>query len=80
MHERSDSPDHSCISMKSDQSMTEHQIFRDKDSSTDLRSVSPNSLMKLFISCIRCVATVVNSFLHEKSYYIALLNLFIQFI
>ncbi|KAK3525087.1 hypothetical protein QTP86_014817, partial [Hemibagrus guttatus] len=51
---RSDSPEPSCVSMKSDQSVGEPINFRDRDNSTDVRSqktksnISKNQLDSIF--------------------------------
>ncbi|XP_060723390.1 NACHT, LRR and PYD domains-containing protein 12-like isoform X2 [Tachysurus vachellii] len=62
---RSDSPDPSCVSMKSDESM-EHPIhFRDRDSSTDVRpkksNISRNQLDSIFKELEHKVITLIKN-------------------
>ncbi|MCI4381353.1 hypothetical protein PGIGA_G00250870, partial [Pangasianodon gigas] len=62
---RSDSPEPSCVSMKSDASIDHPITFRDRDSSTDLRpqkkksNISKHQLESIFKVCVCvCVFTV----------------------
>ncbi|XP_053092938.1 NACHT, LRR and PYD domains-containing protein 9-like isoform X1 [Pangasianodon hypophthalmus] len=64
---RSDSPEPSCVSMKSDWSMEEPIAFRDRDSSTDVRpqkkksNISRNQVESIFKELEHKVITLINN-------------------
>ncbi|XP_058240274.1 NLR family CARD domain-containing protein 3-like isoform X2 [Hemibagrus wyckioides] len=64
---RSDSPEPSCVSMKSDQSMEHPIVFRDRDSSTDVRpqkkksNISRNQLGSIFKELEHKVITLIKN-------------------
>ncbi|KAK3505621.1 hypothetical protein QTP70_021027 [Hemibagrus guttatus] len=64
---RSDSPEPSCVSMKSDRSMDRPILFRDRDSSTDVRSqkkksnISKNQLDSIFQGLEHKVITLIKN-------------------
>ncbi|XP_047675415.1 NLR family CARD domain-containing protein 3-like, partial [Tachysurus fulvidraco] len=62
---RSDSPEPSCVSMKSDESMEEPIRFRDRDSSTDVRpqksNISTNQLDSIFKELEHKVITLIKN-------------------
>ncbi|XP_058232279.1 NACHT, LRR and PYD domains-containing protein 12-like isoform X2 [Hemibagrus wyckioides] len=64
---RSDSPEPSCVSMKSDRSMEEPILFRDRDSSTDVRpqkkksNISRNQLDSIFKELEHKVITLIKN-------------------
>ncbi|MCJ8736355.1 hypothetical protein PDJAM_G00258520, partial [Pangasius djambal] len=64
---RSDSPEPSCVSMKSDQSMDPPIKFRDRDSSTDVRpqkkksNISRNQLESIFKELEHKVITLIKN-------------------
>ncbi|XP_058240230.1 NACHT, LRR and PYD domains-containing protein 3-like isoform X3 [Hemibagrus wyckioides] len=64
---RSDSPEPSCVSMKSDRSMGEPIAFRDRDSSTDVRpqkkksNISRNQLDSIFKELEHKVITLIKN-------------------
>ncbi|XP_047663756.1 NACHT, LRR and PYD domains-containing protein 3-like [Tachysurus fulvidraco] len=62
---RSDSPEHSCVSIKSDQSMGKPMNFRDRDSSTDVRpqksNISTNQLDSIFKELEHKVITLIKN-------------------
>ncbi|KAB5566007.1 hypothetical protein PHYPO_G00248100 [Pangasianodon hypophthalmus] len=64
---RSDSPEPSCVSMKSDASMKDPLYFRDRDSSTDVRpqkkksNISRNQLESIFMELEHKVITLIKN-------------------
>ncbi|XP_058240257.1 NACHT, LRR and PYD domains-containing protein 12-like isoform X1 [Hemibagrus wyckioides] len=64
---RSDSPEPSCVSMKSDRSMDHPIVFRDRDSSTDVRpqkkksNISRNQLDSIFKELEHKVITLIKN-------------------
>ncbi|XP_053094207.1 NLR family CARD domain-containing protein 3-like isoform X2 [Pangasianodon hypophthalmus] len=64
---RSDSPEPSCVSMKSDQSMEHPVTFRDRDSSTDVRpqkkksNISRNQMESIFKELEHKVITLIKN-------------------
>ncbi|MCI4382208.1 hypothetical protein PGIGA_G00260870, partial [Pangasianodon gigas] len=64
---RSDSPEPSCVSMKSDASMEHPILFRDRDSSTDVRqqkkksNISRNQMESIFKELEHKVITLIKN-------------------